>query len=352
MLMKSRKLTIALLPVVLILSALSCARQAKIPKLEKVHIVWPLPPDPPRIKYISSFTTPYDLGIKEGFLKRAGSVIFGKKRESRLERPYAVALLGKDTILVTDIGTGALHIFDLKKGRYKQVTGAGPEKMISPVGVGVIGETIIVSDSAIGKVFSFSDKGKFIGVFTDEKIERPTGIAVDALNMKVAVADSLSHKVLIFNYEGKLLGTIGGHGEEKGLFNFPTHLAYDKSGRLYVVDAMNFRVQIFTPDKKLFVSFGNAGDGTGYFARSKGITVDSDGNIYIVEGLFDVVQIFSIKGDFLLGFGSSGKSPGSFWLPAGICISDDDKIYIADAYNSRVQVYQYIKLPEEVPTPK
>ena len=42
----------------------------------------------------------------------------------------------------------------------------------------------------------------------------------------------------------------------------------------------------------------------------------------------------------------SGRSKGRS-LPAGIFIDQDDMIYVVDSRNQRVQVYQYIKYPEE-----
>ena len=136
--------------------------------------------------------------------------------------------------------------------------------------------------------------------------------------------------------------TFGSRGAEPGQFNYPTNIARDREGQLYVADSMNFRIQIFTPQGRYISSFGQLGDGSGDFNRPKGIAVDSDGHVYVVEGLQDVVQIFDREGRFLLSFAEPGHGDGELWLATGIAIVDD-RIYVADSSNGRVQVFEYLK---------
>ena len=142
--------------------------------------------------------------------------------------------------------------------------------------------------------------------------------------------------------DGGYLGAFGMQGNGPGQFNFPTNIARDADGTLYVTDTLNFRVQAFDAEGRFLGMFGKLGDGAGDFDKPKGVAVDSAGHIYVVEGLNDVVQIFDQSGRLLLVFGESGAAEGQFWLPTGITIVND-MVYVADSANRRVQVFQYLK---------
>jgi len=75
--------------------------------------------------------------------------------------------------------------------------------------------------------------------------------------------------------------------------------------------------------------------------------VDSEGHIYVADAAFDNFQIFDQEGRLLLFVGQAGSGPGQFHLPAGLYIDEEDRIYVVDQFNRRVQVFQYLKYPEE-----
>jgi DNA-binding beta-propeller fold protein YncE len=159
-------------------------------------------------------------------------------------------------------------------------------------------------------------------------LTRPSGLVVDPVEGRIVVADTAAHQVVVLDLEGRLLTRFGGRGLELGQFNFPTNVALDSAGRLYVADTLNFRVQV-------------------YFSRPKGLAFDSEDHLYVVDAHFESVQIFDPHGPLLLSFGQEGSGPGEFWLPAGIHIDPSDRIWIADSYNRRVQVFQYLPGTEE-----
>ena len=68
----------------------------------------------------------------------------------------------------------------------------------------------------------------------------------------VYVADRDNHRVMRW-FKGSKSGSviIGGQGSGNGTaqLSYPTDLAFDRQGNLYVVDTFNNRVQKFTIDK-------------------------------------------------------------------------------------------------------
>ena len=129
---------------------------------------------------------------------------------------------------------------------------------------------------------------------------------------------------------GEIVDTIGTQGESEGAFRFPTHLAIDDDGNLFVTDFLNFRVQKFDADGKFVSTIGEPGDFPGAMPRPKGIDVDRNGYLYAVDSAFEIVQVFDIdSGSALLPFGKFGSISGGTWLPAGVHIDYDNLAYFS-----------------------
>lgn len=299
-------------------------------------LVWPQPPEEPRIKFLYAFRDPKDLGFPTPFFKRLWGLIVGEEDQGMI-RPYAVAVKDK-LIAVADPGARALHLFDTERRKYKRITTVAKDSLLSPVGVAIAGDRIYLSDSASRKVFALDTKGRHL--FTIQDLARPTGLAFGKNKMRLYVADTLRHRIDAFDRQGRRLFSFGKRGEGKGELNYPTHL-FLRGDTLYVNDTMNFRFQSFDLEGTSLSSFGRHGDGSGDFAQPKGVGVDGEGNVYVVDALFDRVQIFDARGRFLLAFGRQGGRAGEFWLPSGLFIARD-RIYVADSYNRRVQVFQFL----------
>lgn len=310
-------------------------------KIARAELVWPQPPNRPRVRFVQSISRPEDLGIRPSFWTRLAGVLFGKE-ENWFIRPTGIAAIGK-TLYVADPGAQALWILDAEAGRFNKIRNAGEQPLISPVAVAPgAKDRVFLADSYLGKVFVYSADGTFIQTVEETKLLRPTGVAYDPTQNRLYVADSSAHRVWIFSGEGKPSGVIGARGTANGEFNFPTHVAVDQTGNLYVIDALNFRLQIFAPGGGFSEKFGRHGDGSGDFAGPKGVGVDREGHIYIADALFDRVQIFDGQGRYLLTFGQRGVGLGQFWLPGGLFIGSGDRIYVADSYNQRIQIFEYL----------
>ena len=303
--------------------------------------VWPVPPAPPRIRYVRSFSGPHDLGIVKPWYQRVAETIFGKTEEYFI-RPTGVT--EHDGVLyVADPGAQALWIFNVPQQRFAKVTQINDMPLASPVAVAARNDgAVFVADSSLKKVFLFDREGKLLRVFIDSGLARPAALAYDAVTDRLYVADSAAHRIGVYGPDGKRVSSWGKRGDGDGEFNFPTHLAFDGAGALLVTDALNFRIQAFDRDGRFLWKMGRHGDGSGNLAAPKGTAADSQGHVYVVDALFDAVQIFERNGSLLLAFGERGTERGQFWLPAGIFIGPNDRIYIADAYNQRIQIFDFL----------
>jgi DNA-binding beta-propeller fold protein YncE len=308
-------------------------------KVDYSGLVWPLPPDEPRIKFVKIISGPQDLGIGQGSLSES---IFGEDVEFRFKKPFGVAADGKGRIFVSDIGR--VIVFDEAQ---KKLLEFGPKSRIQlrvPLGLAVSSDgTLYVTDVALDKVIAFDRQGNAVRTYGKEgDLQNPAAVAVDEARGRLFVVDSKKHYVKAYSLSGESLFTIGERGKDTGKFNFPTGIAVDREGNIYVADSGNFRVQIFD-DKGNFVrAFGQVGTGAGSFARLKSIALDSEGHIYTTDSGFNIIQIFDKQGQLLLFFGGIGSNPGYYSLLQGLTIDNNDKIYAVDQMGYRIQVYQYL----------
>ncbi|MBC8413346.1 MAG: SMP-30/gluconolactonase/LRE family protein [Nitrospira sp.] len=307
-------------------------------------VIWPKPPDMPRIKLVNAVRAPRDLQIREGswdtFMK-----YFTGKSEISLISPYGIEVDHDGRLFIVDTQLRAVVVF-YHKGKISY-TFPGPEtSFIHPIDIAIDKKGLIyVTDSADKSVKIFSDAGKtYLKDIGRGFFERPTGIAVNEHTGELLVIDTANSEILRFSLtDHTFLGKISRPGNDIGQLHYPTNIIVNSKGHIIVSDSLNFRVQTFDAQGKYMHSFGKPGNVPGYFARPKGVAVDSDDNIYVVDTLFDNVQMFNSDGALLMDFGKAGREYGEFWLPTGIFIDSNDYIYVADTYNKRVQVFKYLK---------
>ena len=66
-------------------------------------------------------------------------------------------------------------------------------------------------------------------------------------------------------------GGDGISGAGDGEFNYPSGIATDESGFVYVTDTYNHRIQKFTSDGQFVAKWGSYGSGDGQFNYPRGI---------------------------------------------------------------------------------
>jgi DNA-binding beta-propeller fold protein YncE len=336
----------------LLISLAGCATVAK--KDAPVRLVWPPPPETTRVEFVRSIVSDEDLGKDTTFSQTLLNFLAGEKpKRNRVVEPMGIAVSDDgQRLYVSDYAQLAVFVFDFEK---KALTKIGEEERLGrPVGIALDAqENLYVVEQEKKGISVLNRQGKNARFITDPSLERPTGIAIDRERGKIYLADtgrtnSNEHTVKIFNMSGEFIGTIGkGKGEEPGQFLFPTYLAVDHKGNLYVTDTLNSRVQMFDPDGKYVKSFGQRGNAWGMFDKPKGVALDTFGNLYVVDSGWSNVQIFNPKGQVLLFFGGRGPIPGMLKNPTAITIDRKNHIYVADYLNHRVEVYQLVNTTAE-----
>lgn len=327
------------------IALLALAGCTTLPREAPPSIVWPLPPAEPRIRYVDYIMGSRDVtGVRTSISK---ILLFGEEAEVRFTKPSFVSAMN-GLVYVTDIGR--MLIFDFNKKIFMQV---GTDMLRNPTGVVALSDgRVIAGESSQGMLYVMSPpKYKAIRFAHDATLGAIGGLAADEPRGRLYITDTKNHRIVVTDLTGKPITTIGRRGSESGDFNYPYDVAVGPDGRLYVVDSGNFRIQVFDSEGRFITAFGTVGSQLGAFARPKGIALDSDGHIYVVDSAFGNFQIFDETGLLYLSVGGTGSEPGMNVLPMGIHIDANDKIYLVDQINRRVQMYQYIKYPDEPKAP-
>ena len=130
----------------------------------------------------------------------------------------------------------------------------------------------------------------------------------------------------------------GGYGSEEGQFNYPSDIAVDGSGYVYVADAFNNRIQKFTSDGIFQAVIGTSGYEDGQFNHPYGVYADNSG-VYVADCYNHRIQKFNSAGEFQSKWGSYGAGLGQFNHPFDVAVYAPYYTYIivADHDNYRVQ---------------
>lgn len=332
-------------PAVALLIAMGCQKPYTDPLAPTgPPIVWPDPPDPPRVRYLGAITGSPDIDPRKTISQKWNELFYGPESPEMLVTPHAVAVHANGTrVAVADSQAGCVHTFELERRTYRVVTSIGEskERLRAPVAVAWINDDLWIADAREHAIAIVPGEGtpRWIG---NDTLERPAGMTWCRDNNLCYVSDSGAHAIVAFDRTGNAVLQFGSRGAEPGQFNYPSHMT-SASGMLIVADSLNFRIQVLGVDGSPMTAFGRQGDAAGDLSLPKGVAVDADGNIWVVDAHFENVQAFTPEGQLLLAVGREGSEPGEFWLPAGLCIDAKNRMWVADAGNRRLQVFELLK---------
>ncbi len=289
-----------------------------------------------QVRFVGELSVPEHLGIEESGWTRFWRWVVGNQRADALYRPFGVAVSSSGVVAVSDPGLRAVRRYHPKENRHERLE----QGLSAPLGLAFVGELLVVADGQAATLVVFDAGGAWLKVpWKVPVFSRPTGVAVDAARQRLYVVDAGAHCVHVISLRGAAPTRVGERGTGDGQFNYPTHVAVDGRGHLFITDSLNFRVQELDEGLAFVRALGGLGDGPGDLPRSKGLAVDARGTLWVVEGAFDVVQGFDAQGELVAVFGGRGTDAGRLWLPAGVAVDAGGRLYVADTWNSRVQVF-------------
>ncbi|MFA5865581.1 MAG: hypothetical protein WC975_12960 [Phycisphaerae bacterium] len=301
-------------------------------------LVWPIPPDTPRIKYIGQLSSTQDIHPVKSVWEKLNETLTGRNHNHRLIAPKDVAV-DQNKVFVTDPGQSGILVFDLERRKTSLIQN---QYLRYPSHLALNSKLLFVSDALENSVMVFDHDGNFAGNWAKDVIKRPAGLCWCPANNRLYIVDVAGHCVVVLNDQGQIVTRFGKRGTAPGEFNFPVGIRFDEKLGLLITDSLNARIQRFTTDGKFISAFGQKGDAAGAFSLPKGLTSDREKHIYVIDNNFENVQIFDPAGRLLLSFGEEGCKSGQFCLPEGIFFDDQNRIWVADTFNRRLQLFQYL----------
>jgi sugar lactone lactonase YvrE len=182
---------------------------------------------------------------------------------------------------------------------------------------------------------TIADHRGTLDVFEATKEEERSQLEMDALERAEQEAFIQTRRTL------QAVEVFGERGVAAGQFNFPTGMATDRDGILFIADTYNHRVQRVTTTGGVAI-VGCRGQKAGQFMTPMGIATDEERAFYIVEQGNHRVQKYSSEGVLELMFGRQGRQAGEFRSPMGIAVMPGTReIFVADTGNSRVQRFDW-----------
>lgn len=332
------------------------------PQIDVTKLVWPGPPNVPRIRYVNYFAgqkidqTPASeqpknkstwmdrmAGVENANAKRLKQLPF------QLLAPFGMAINSKGELLVADQKVGALFIFNTET-RDATLIRNGFEATFGLInGVAIDDDDrMFITDGKLHRVLVLDKKGAPVDQIKEGLVD-PVGVAVDTENRLLYVVDTQQDAVFVYDADSlkniRRIGSVGKKHEmtAPGDFSAPYGIALDSDRNVYVTDMLNNRVEIFDAEGKFISQFGRHCDGPGCFARPKGIAVDGDGHIWVADPMLDILQIFDRDGQLLAFVGGHGDLPGQFASLVSVAFDPKtNQVFTAEQFPGRVQQFRYI----------
>ncbi len=219
-------------------------------------------------------------------------------------------------------------------------TGRGKVEFVYPRAIDINDNVLYVIDKA-GRIQRISLKGQYIGEYTMPEIEagKPTGMSVGP-DGYLYVADTHYHRIVVFDAQGQIINEFGKFGEAEGEFIYPTDVAFDKDGRIFVSEyGGNDRISVFDKDGVFQYCFGEPGTGEGQFSRPSAICIDASNKyLYIADACNHRIAVYTLEGDLVRYLGHIGTESGCLRYPYDLALSDKGNLVVCEYGNNRIQM--------------
>ena len=316
----------------LLLTLAACA-----PTSPSVRVLWPVPPDEPRLEFIAGYASEGD--FPQTAWQKFSESIFGKTPHEYFKMPMDAVLDSRGRAYISDIYLGNVRVYDFE-ARTNHILTSDTAALVQPVGLAIDShDRLYVADIKAGQIVVFGPDHEVLRTIRHADLAKPAYLFVDDSKDRLYVTDGKESKVLIFDLSGKLLKTFG-----QGKIFFPQGIAVSSDGRIFVAEALMARLSIFSPEGEFLRFYGERGDGPGQFDNPKDIAFGPEGMLYVLDARKPSLIIFDKDLQALLALGGERgiKSKLALDSPSGLFVSAGGRILITDRLTRSFAIWQYL----------
>lgn len=219
-------------------------------------------------------------------------------------------------------------------------TGNGPGQTVYPRAIAFdpLSNSFFLCDR-MARVQHLDINGQFLNEWRmpDHGLGKPVGISVGP-DGNVYVPDTHYHRVMVYSPKGDLLRQWGSLGNDPGQFIYPTDIAFDDKGRIFVGEYGDHdRISVFDMSGKYLYEIGKFGFGDGEFSRPQSIVIEGD-TLYTADTCNHRIAVFKTDGTFVRNMGGPGSGLGEFRFPYGLDLDKrTNQLVVCEFGNNRVQ---------------
>jgi DNA-binding beta-propeller fold protein YncE len=218
-------------------------------------------------------------------------------------------------------------------------TGTGPDQVVYPRGIAYkkADDTFFIVDR-VARIQHLDHKGNYLNEWQmpEWQLGKPVGLTVGP-DGNLWVPDTHYHRVVVYTPDGKNIRSFGKLGTGPGEFIYPTDIAFDSAGRIFVSEyGDNDRISVFDRENRFLYQIGKFGAGDGEFSRPQSILIEGD-FVYVTDASNHRICVFKTDGTFVRNIGHCGSGPGEFRFPYGLDMDNDGNLIVCEFGNNRVQ---------------
>lgn len=282
---------------------------------------------------------PAVLPAAEGVKFRHVASVYADGKDVPLRDPQGIECGGKShVLLVADTGNGRVVRYAWQDGAVKGGTEIKVPEASAPLRVqGDSKGVVYVLDGKKRRIALVSPEGRFVKYLDPEGLPAPGAFVPKSFRIgpddNIYVLDILSERVIVLDPAGKYVRHIP--FPEK--YGFISDLAVDRAGTVLVVDSVGAGVHAAAKDAKAFSPVATAMKEYMNFPTS--IATDARGRIYLGDRNGAGIVILGRDGSFIGRQLSHGWKEGLLQYPAEVCVDEDGNVFVADQGNGRIQVF-------------
>lgn len=218
-------------------------------------------------------------------------------------------------------------------------TGTGPGQVVYPRGIcySPVDDSFFIVDRT-AHVQHLDRDGSCLAEWHMPQSQqgKPVGLSIGP-DGNLYVPDTHYHRVIVYKTNGEKIREFGGKGTEPGQFIYPTDIAFDSRGYMFVAEyGDSDRIQVFDSSGKFAYQFGAFGDRDGEFSRPQSIVIEND-YLYVTDACNHRIVVFKTDGTFVRNMGKVGSGPGEYRFPYGLDMDRDGDLIVCEFGNNRVQ---------------